>query len=201
MRVVRRRLEITDKRLSDRRFKKTEEAILQVFFRGDSYVSMDEMAKKAGVSRSTIYRHHDAVKYIIPDYERYILNKYRRNVNRVLRDKKTRAKDLYTALLLFMMKNKRVFRILIRGGSQGILVRMIRVIRLKIGRELRLPLRPETALVVYMNEVAVLIEGWAGKGFLAEEMDEIIREVMYLTETAKVRLIALNRESKDKKNR
>ncbi len=45
---------ITEKKLRNRRFRRTEEAILKVFFEEDIYIGIGKMAKKAGVARSTV---------------------------------------------------------------------------------------------------------------------------------------------------
>ena len=43
-----RRVGLTEKRMQDKRFRKTEEMILKVFFEEDYYVSMQDVAKKIG---------------------------------------------------------------------------------------------------------------------------------------------------------
>ena len=67
---------ITEKRLKDKRFKKTEEAILRVFFETKECISVKSLAIKIGVARSTIYCHHKSIREILPDYEKYILKEF-----------------------------------------------------------------------------------------------------------------------------
>lgn len=65
----RKKFGITEKRLNDKRFKKTEEAILGAFFDKNGYITVMEIAKKVGVTRSTIYGHHRVMREIVKDYK------------------------------------------------------------------------------------------------------------------------------------
>ena len=80
-----RRFGLTEKRMNDRRFRRVEEAILKVVINEDYYIGVGEMAKKIGVARSTVYNHHRAVREIIPDYEKYLLSRYNRIINKILK--------------------------------------------------------------------------------------------------------------------
>lgn len=181
------RVGITEKRLKNRRFMKTEEAILRVFFEEDNYVSLEQMAKKAGVARSTIYRHHGAVREIVPDYEKYIMARYRRMVRRMIR-RRVPLRQIYFQVLLFILANRQIFMLLLRNGDFAVLLGMIDELRERIGKTARLTSGSDKIFKIYKGEVVFLVKEWVESGFNSEEMSRLLDNIMYLTETMKVRL-------------
>lgn len=182
---------ITDKRLNNRRFRKTEEAILKVFFEEDNYISLGKMADKVGIARSTIYRHHKTVREIVPDYQKYILRKYRYLMHKI---KKGRLKVMYERMLLFMLQNRQIFEVLLKNGERGVLKSMIVIMEPEIVKYARLPKNYGKVFLVYMNEVVGLIEAWALDGFDEKKMRGLLVDVNYLTDTLRARLKGLTSE-------
>lgn len=180
---------ITEKRLRNRRFRKTEEAILRVFFEEDNYISMGKLADKAGVARSTIYNHHKAIREIVPDYRKYILRKYKR----MIKKNKASIKGIYEKTMIFMIQNKRIFEVMIRSGEQRIIKDMIAVAKWEIASYARLPKQHEKMWRVYVSEVTELIDEWGNGGFGEEEMGTVMANLIYLTDTLRPRLRALER--------
>ncbi len=178
---------ITDKRLADKRFRRTEEAILQAFFalRGD--VGMIRIAKNAGVARSTVYIHHRATREIIPDYEKYILKKYQKVVQRMLTAKNSRFEAILMRTLIFMVINKQIFRIVLRGRSNAI-GKMIDKLEIKTVNVMGVSKNQRHIFKIYRSEVIVLIEEWCERGFNGDEMNKLVENIVYLTKTAKMRL-------------
>ena len=183
---------ITERRLKNRRFRKTEDAILRVFFEEDNYISLEQMAKKARVARSTIYRHHRAVREIVPDYEKYVLMRYRRVIRRMIW-KKTPLKQIYFQMLLFILANRQVFTLLLKSGDFMVLSRMIDELKVRFEKTARITRSSDKIFKVYKGEVMVLIREWMRLGFNSSEMDKILENIMYLTETVKTRLGSLER--------
>lgn len=182
---------LTEKRMANKRFRKTEEAILRVFFEEDYYVQMGEMAEKAGVARSTIYSHHRAVREILPDYEKYVLRKYRRVVRRMMKNGNVRLKRIYLSMLFFMIQEKRIFEMLIKNHRRTLLEMMIGEIKMKVISYARLPKNSEKIFRVYISEVVGLVEEWGREGFLEVEIEKLLSEIMYLTDTMRSRLAPL----------
>ena len=69
---------ITDKKLNNKKFRKSEEATLDAFFLAKDYLSIKRIAQIAHISRSTIYRHHGSVTKITENYEVFILKRYKK---------------------------------------------------------------------------------------------------------------------------
>lgn len=179
---------ITEKRLRNRRFCKTEEAILKAFFDYDNYISVGKMAERAGVARSTFYHHHKTVNRIVVDYRNYTLNKYGRMAKRLLMMKNISTRVLYEYMLIFIMQNKKLFKILMAGNERNIFMRMIEKIKPKLFDIMRLPKNAEKLFLVYTGEVAVLIDAWCKNGADEGEIEKLLDEILYLTKTARVRL-------------
>jgi AcrR family transcriptional regulator len=179
---------ITDKRLCNRRFYKTEEAILQAFFNGDIYISAGQMAERAGVARSTFYHHHQAVSKIMLDYKKYVLKKFGRMVKRVLLSRKVSVRVLYRQTLTFIIQNKRIYKILMMGNERGVLGEMIFKLRPYLTRIMGLPKNSDRLFLVYTGEVVALLDEWCHDGIKESEIEGLLGEIVYLTETARVRL-------------
>ena len=92
---------ITEKNFRNKRFRKSEEAILEAFFGNKEILSVRVIAKRAKVSRATFYRHHKAAYNIISDYEDYILEKYNRVLSRLV--KKMSLKVIFHQMLMFIL--------------------------------------------------------------------------------------------------
>ena len=60
-------------KMKDRRFRKTEEAIFEVFAENNVTLDIKTLIKGARVSSSTFYRHHQSVNCLLGDYEKLII--------------------------------------------------------------------------------------------------------------------------------
>lgn len=179
---------ITEKRLKNRRFRKTEDAILRVFFEEDIYVGIKEMAAKAGVARSTFYHHHKTAREIIPDYRRYILRRYSRMISGAIRINGMKTRVIYTKTLIFIMQNQREFEVLLRSGNMDVMKEMIMGVEGWLVKQMRIPNGARKVFAVYASEVTELINEWCRRGFRKDEMNRVLDDIMYLTDTARIRL-------------
>ncbi|MBQ3348302.1 TetR family transcriptional regulator [Candidatus Saccharibacteria bacterium] len=179
---------LTEKRMRDKRFKRTEEAILRVFFEEDNYISIEEIAKKVGVARSTFYHHHRAIREIIPDYERFLLRRYRRRVRRLLKKDNVRMKILYFEMLTFMARHREALGTLERDNRREVIAKMIQELAPKMDRLGSANDAHGKIMRVYQSEVVEIVRMWGEEGFSNEKIEVVLKDIMYLTETARVRL-------------
>ena len=182
--------QITDKKLNNRRFRKTEEAILEAFFGNKVVLSARVIAKRAKVSRSTLYRHHRAVYRIVPDYEEYILDKYKKLIRYLIKNKGIKVKTVYYQTLFFILRNKTIFKLTVDFNNGETIEKIIKRILPKIVDEYKLQKNCEKALKIYKKEIAGLIEDWIKNDFVEEER-VVLNNIMYLTNTLRRRLMPL----------
>ena len=187
MRAIKYRL--SEKKMADKRFHHTEESILKVIEK-DFYISAKNVAKQAHISRSTFYSHHGAVRMIIPDYEKYLLDHYKKTIHRPL-NSKAPLKNLYLRTLFFMRANKRSFAILFKIGDTSTLTQIINQLKPRITRALHLPKNSNKMFQVYRSEVCELILNWYSHGMPESEIDNLLDQIMYLTQTMRTRLAPL----------
>ena len=185
------RFGLTEKRMNDRRFRRVEEAILKVVINEDYYIGVGEMAKKIGVARSTVYNHHRAVREIIPDYERYLRSRYNRIINKILKRREMRIRDVMRHVIIFVLHNREVFMFLEKCGRRGIYGQMMTKMELELSRRLRLPNNYQKMYIVYRGEVMELMAEWVKNGVVEEEMNELLGDIVGLTDTMRIRLKGL----------
>lgn len=177
-----------ERRLKDKRFRKNEESILDVYLGELDDLTMKKIAKRAGISRSTVYEHHHAIKEIVLDYERYILKEYTRIVRERSQKEDVPLKSFYLDMLLFILKNKKVFRMFLKLKDREIIMKMFGELEDKIIEDERLPKNSTRMLRILKSEMAEIIFEWGEKGFPKKEVERVRREIVYLSETALKRL-------------
>lgn len=184
---------LTKKKLKDVRFRKTEEAIFEAFFdeKREAKLSVGELAKKIGVNRVTVYRHHRAMYEIVEDYERYVLEEYEKIVQKVRMRDKVDLRRIYYEMLVFILQNRRIFEALIKRGDLKIVEEMMLALKLEIIEFAKLPSHSEKILRVYIGEIVELIVDWGLGGFKEVELVKLLNNMIYLTNTVKGRLLVL----------
>ena len=182
---------ITERKLKNRRFFKTEQTIVQSFLERGESISMTEMARIVGVSRCTIYHHHHKISLIVLDYHRFVIRKFARAVKKLEDYEDTKTEAIIQRLLLFIVQNEMAFMVLAKGNDTQIYTEMMIRLEPAFARKLRLPKNSGEMFRVYAGEVAALLAEWAEQGFSESKMDELKEKIMYLTETMRVRLAGL----------
>lgn len=176
--------------MRNRRYCQTEEVFVRIILKGDFYISADELAKRAGVSRSTFYRHHRAVKHIIRDYENYIVRLYHGSTRDLVRHR-VNPRQLYWHTLVFIAKHRRIFLILQKGGNRSAFTRIVEYLKPGIVSAARLPKNAARNYRIYTAEIVELLWRWGEAGFQDAEIDDLLSNILYLTKTVRVRLINL----------
>ena len=149
---------ITEEKLKDKRFRETEKAILIAFFSMKEKIDTNGLIKKAHISRSTFNRHHKNVYEIVPDYEMYIMRKFKLNMAKLINKKMVEVEKIYWRMLLFMFKNRAILGMLIKNEEKGIIEKMVEAVEpktIKIKGDFR-----QEVLKVHIKEIVGLIEIW-----------------------------------------
>ena len=187
-----RREVFTTKKMKDHRFRKTEEKILTVFFdESKNGITMVKMAKKAGVGRSTIYVHHHAIREIMSDWERYILAEYRLILRKRIKKDRAALKKMYFDMLIFILRNQKAFGMFLRLNNREVMKKMLDALEPKIRILMRLPKNSRKIFRLYESEVIEIIVEWGEKGFSEERIEKVLSDIMFLTKTARDRLMPI----------
>ena len=182
-------------RMKDVRFRRTEDAILAAFFSNRSVMEVRALTKRAKIARMTFYRHHKNIHQIMPDLEEYVVEIYGTLIRGLMRRQEVELKTLYYQTLIFMIKNQRVFRVIINRGDGRTLEKMIRKMEPKIVRECGLSKNCEFMMKVFEKEIAAILEIWLKNRCKTDE-GKVLRYMMYLTITIRGRLMMLEKDQK-----
>ena len=177
---------LTEQKLKNKKFQRAETAILTTLASARELLSVSRLIRLAGISRSTLYRHHRTVSEIIPDYENYLLKRYRHIISRLMKNKSTHLGKLYERTLIFMITYQKILCFLLDCGNQNFTETMIRTLQPKLLATGKIP--NSTVLDIYVKEVAAVIEQWQRAGFNKNEISSTLDKIAYLTDTARSRL-------------
>ena len=181
---------ITDKKLKNKRFQKTEEAIIMAFFLSKEKLSLKRLLYLAKISRSTLYRHHKNLTEIAPDYEKYILKKCKSYIKPLMKKDEPGLKNLYQRILVFMVANRLIIRFLLKYSNQNFLEKIVRALKPKILATGKVA--NGEMFNIYTKEIATIIEEWCKLGFKKDAIVPTTNKIMYLTDQAYIRLSPLN---------
>ena len=177
------------KQFQNYRFRKTEEAIIDAFFASKDIPTTGVLARRAGVSRSTLFRHHKTVYKVVPNYERRMYNKYTKMLRQIFRNGE--MKEIYLKILVFIVANKRFFKLILAYKDSVIFEKMIWRLESKICSEYCLPRKTKLIFGIYVKEIAGVLEEWGKCEFDMNKTETVLRKIMYLTETIQVRLLPI----------
>ena len=183
---------LTEKRLANKHYSKIENAMLRVFFRRKRRMNPRRMAAEIGVARGTIYNHHQVAEFIIQDYENYIYERYSKEVSKFFRRRNVTISGLYRRTLIFIMRERKIFGILIKAKDKEVFERMIRRLK-KYNRELDgLNGNVSDIYNIYSGEIAEILFLWGKGGFKKEKMSEVLDDIVQMTTTMRINLTKLN---------
>jgi AcrR family transcriptional regulator len=174
-----------EKKLRDKRFRENEDKVLRLFFEYGEKLTIGKIAKRLGVPRSTIYRHHPSVRAIVNDYVSMMKSKC--NI-RCRSDKEKDIKKFFRELLFFIVKNKKVFSLFLKVENKEALLTVLcknkRALLLCVGFRFE----ADKAFNIYCKEVIEVIRMWGENDFDKQGIEVVLRDILYLTKTLKIRL-------------
>ena len=183
---------LTEKRMSNKRFRETEQAIFIAYYTLKDYPTARKLAKRAHISRATLYRHHSGVYAIPIDYEKYLLATYKKAIGRLLR-KNAGIKTVFLRTLVFISNNRMVFIVLFRDGHSNAVKKMIELLKGRVLEEWHLGGDVDKIYNVYQYEILGVIEVWSKQKFATKQLDSILSDILYLTNAARRSLLPLQR--------
>ena len=183
--------------MTNKLFCKNEWAIFAAYCKCRDYPSAKRIAKRAGVSRSTLHRHHNTVHNIPNDYENYLLEVYSRKMKKYLKKDDPSIKIAFLRFLIFIMNNKAVYEILFNEGRKDIIKKMVHLLKPIIISSWDTVGEMDRIFNIYKNEVLGIVEVWSERGFSDKELTMALKAIVYLTEIAYRKLLPLKKLTKD----
>lgn len=179
----------TEEKLKNKKFKNSEVAIKNALFLAKNKFRVGYIIKKAQISRATFYRHHQSINEIIPDYEKYLLKRFKKTVCHPTRDKDIRLRTLYERTLLFMLAHEEIISCVLIQNDSRFIERMI--LSLEPAITATRQLHNKEIFIIYAREVACIIESWQQSKSKKENLSVTLDKIVYLTNTAHIRLSPL----------
>lgn len=183
---------LTDERLLNNRFRRVEDAILKVFFKHKGYVNVRSVTSEVGMARGTFYGHHKMVACVIPDYKDYVYRKYSVAIRRYSKRRNISAGGLYRKMLVFILRERKSFGVLVRAKDKEIFTRMVLRLKKHIDELDGLSGNTRNLFDVYSGEIAEILFIWGKGGFREEKMEEVLGDILQVTSGMRVNLTKLN---------
>lgn len=177
--------------MSNKRFLKTEKAIFVAYCKLQDYPSAKKLARRAQISRSTLYRHHKIVQNIPQDYENYLINVYHRRIKKYHPKSYNDLEIIFLRTLVFISNNKEIFMVLFNEGRKDIIPKMFDCLRSDILGQWNDAKISDKIYSIYKNEVFGIIETWGHHHFSPQRINIALDNIMFLTKTAPKRLSGL----------
>ena len=182
---------LTEKKMTNKRFRKAENAIFIAYYKLKDYPSAKLIAKKSKLSRSTIYRHHGQPQNIPRNYEEYLLCIYKKKIKKILNKKDVDLKTLFLRTLVYIHSNRKTLKVLFSSGQQEIIKKIFRILKLRIIKTWHLAGNLDELYCVFENEILGIIEIWSKQEFDANSLNLVLNDLIKLTSTAPKRLTFL----------
>ncbi len=171
---------LTEKKMANRRFRKTEGAIRSAFLK-ERFKSICRITKRAKISRYTFYYHHKSESEIIRDYQIYILKKYRQLIRDVLKRKDIDLKNIYFQVLIFILREKEIFLFLKSSNEKEVFYKMIDELRAKISQTEHIPDTNPKVFDIYRAEVVSILENWGKENFTQEKLSSTLSNILVMS--------------------
>lgn len=182
-------LRITEQKLRNKRFLKSEETTIVTLLSVKEMISMNRFIRLAKISRSTINRHHGNLQSVAPDYEKYLMNRCRSVTKRLRNDPSSELKALFFRVLIFLFVNRLYVTLVLEKGNHNVIEKLILILKPKILASSQVS--DGEMFDVYLKEISGLIEAWCRAGFNKKSLSATVAKITYLTDTANIRLSPL----------
>ena len=178
---------LTESKMANKKFRTTEVAILLAYYKFRDFPTAKVLARRAHISRSTLYRHHPSLRSIPKDYENYLLRAYTYRIRALLR-KNPPLKALIFRTLVFIHNHRLIFTALFKDNHKEIIKKMFNKLKPCILKEWGYAGDAGRLYKIYQNEVLGVIETWSEHNFSTKELERVLGDILYLTDTTPKRL-------------
>ena len=168
--------------MANKKFQKTEKAIFVAYYKFRDFPSAKVLARRAKISRSTLYRHHEKPFALPKDYENYLLKIYARRMRAFL-NKGLPLKTLFFRTLIFIHTHHLIFKALFKDGNKEIIKKMLDKLKPQILKDWNYAGNTEKLYKIYQNEILGLIEAWSEDNFDIKEVETVLNDILYLNKT------------------
>ena len=182
---------LTEKNMANKKFSKSENAIFIAYYKLKDFPTARRIAKKAKISRSTFYRHHDQPQNIPRDYEDYLFKLYQKRIKKFLEKEDIYLRTLLLRTLVFISSHQRIFRALFIHKQEEFIKKIFRCLKNRILAEWHLAGDLNEFYYVYENEIIGVIEAWDKQNFTNHSLSSTLNNLTHLTNTAPRRLTFL----------
>lgn len=176
---------LTEQKLKDKRYRKTEEAIVGAFFLAQDNLNPKKIIKVANISRATLYRHHKSVYNVVTDYKEYITRKYASTINKSINRGAT-LRQIFQRTLVFIIANRKIITFIQKFGDQSVIESMLYTLEPRVIDSHKVD--PGEMCDIYVKETSAIIESWFSQGAHPTQFTAVISKLTYLTDTAKSHL-------------
>ena len=184
---------LTEKKMANKKFRVKERAIFIAYFKLKDYPSAKAISRMANISRPTFYRHHQNAASIPKDYEDYMVSVFARKIRKYLSRKNVDSRFVFFRTLVFISSNKEVFKALFKNDHKEVAKRMLEILKPKITEKWRLSNGLDKLYNIYKNEILGIIEIWCQQNFSDCHLNAVLEDIMYLTKTARTKLLPLTK--------
>ena len=173
---------LTEKKMANKKFQKTETAIFTAYYKFRDFPTAKTLARRAKISRSTLYRHHEKPSALPKDYENYLLETYARKMRAFL-NKDLPSRTIFLRTLVFISNNRTVFTALFKDGHKEIVKKLLDKLKPQILKDWNYAGNTEKLYKIYQNEILGLIETWSEDNFDIKEVETVLNDIIYLNKT------------------
>ena len=177
--------------MANKLFYKNEQKILIAYFKFKDYPCAKRIARHAGISRSTLHRHHKTAHDIPRDYEEYLFRVYARKMKKLLAKEDTNLKNIFLYFLVFITGNREIFKTLFQDERKNIIKKMLQFLKPQITTNWGTSSNSEQIFSIYENAILGVIEIWGEHCFSDDDLAIVLDDIMYLTRTARHNLLPL----------
>jgi len=176
--------------MSNKRFRTTEKAIFIAYCKLKDYPTAKKLTRVAKISRTTLYRHHQKAQTIPLDYENYLIKIYAKTIRNLIK-RDSGLKILILRTLIFVYNHREVFKALFGDNHKEVIKQMLKILKPSIIDEWHLAGDLAKMYNIYANEVLGVIEAWGAQGFPKNSIDQVLNDILYLTDTARQKLLPI----------